>query len=51
VLPREEAQAQADAAIQRQERGRANEAKVASGTKLGQLSGATKLVEEALRKG
>jgi regulator of RNase E activity RraA len=51
VLPREEAEAQADAAIARQERGRVNEARVAAGEKLGALSGATKKVLDALGKG
>jgi regulator of RNase E activity RraA len=48
VLPREEAEAIADQAIARQERGRTNEARVAAGEKLGELSGATRLVNEAL---
>jgi len=48
VLPRDEAETQADLAIARQERGRVNEAKVAAGEKLGAISGATKLVTEAL---
>lgn len=50
VLPREEAEATADAAIARQERGRGNEARVAAGEKLGALSGATRMVQEALAK-
>ncbi len=50
VLPIDEAEKEADAAIARQERGRANEGRVAAGEKLGAISGATKLVEEALRK-
>lgn len=41
VLPAAEAEAEAREAIARQERGRATEAKVAAGAKLGELSGAT----------
>jgi regulator of RNase E activity RraA len=41
VLPPAEAEAEARAAIARQERGLANQAKVAAGAKLGELSGAT----------
>ena len=50
VLPREEAEATADAAIARQERGRGSEARVAAGEKLGAISGATKMVEAAAPK-
>ena len=50
VLPRDEAEAVADQAIAMQERGRKNEARVAAGEKLGEISGASKLVLEALTK-
>lgn len=50
VLPRDEAEAVADQAIAMQERGRKNEARVAAGEKLGEISGASKLVGEALTK-
>jgi regulator of RNase E activity RraA len=41
VLPPGEAEAEARAAIARQERGLANQAKVAAGAKLGEISGAS----------
>lgn len=50
VLPRDEAEAVADQAIAMQERGRRNEGRVAAGEKLGEISGASKLVLEALAK-
>jgi len=49
VLPREEAEAEADAAIARQARGRESQDKVKTGAKLGDLSGATAKVAAALR--
>ena len=48
VLPRAEAEAIADAAIARQERGERNQARVKAGEKLGDISGATKMVLDAL---
>jgi 4-hydroxy-4-methyl-2-oxoglutarate aldolase len=50
VLPQAEVDTVATAAIARQERGKGNEAKVAAGAKLGDLSGATRMVTEALAK-
>jgi 4-hydroxy-4-methyl-2-oxoglutarate aldolase len=50
VLPPGEAEAIADAAIERQKRGKRNEERVKAGEKLGDISGATKLVLEALAK-
>ena len=50
VLPREDAEAVADQAIAMQERGRKNEGRVAAGEKLGEISGASKLVLDAQRK-
>jgi 4-hydroxy-4-methyl-2-oxoglutarate aldolase len=50
VLPPGEVDQIATAAIARQERGKANEQKVGAGAKLGDLSGATKMVTEALGK-
>jgi 4-hydroxy-4-methyl-2-oxoglutarate aldolase len=50
VLPPVEAEAIADAAIERQKRGKRNEERVKAGEKLGDISGATKLVLEALAK-
>lgn len=48
VLPVAEAEKVADQALAMQERGRKNEARVAGGEKLGEISGASKLVLEAL---
>lgn len=48
VLPRDEAEAEADEAIARQARGLANQDKVKAGAKLGDLSGATAKVKAAL---
>jgi 4-hydroxy-4-methyl-2-oxoglutarate aldolase len=48
VLPRDEAEAIADAAIARQERGERNQDRVRNGEKLGDLSGATKMVLDAI---
>jgi 4-hydroxy-4-methyl-2-oxoglutarate aldolase len=48
VLGPEEADAIAVAAIARQERGKQNEARVKAGEKLGDISGATKMVLDAL---
>jgi 4-hydroxy-4-methyl-2-oxoglutarate aldolase len=50
VLPPGEAEAIADAAIERQKRGKRNEERVKGGEKLGDISGATKMVLEALAK-
>ncbi len=50
VLPPGEVDTVATAAIARQERGKANEARVSAGAKLGDLSGATRMVTEALGK-
>ncbi|MBL8838899.1 MAG: RraA family protein [Alphaproteobacteria bacterium] len=50
VLPPDEAEAVADEALTKQERGLATQARVAKGEKLGDLSGATKMVLEALAK-
>lgn len=50
VLPPGEAEAIADAAIARQQRGKRNEERVKGGEKLGDISGATKMVLEALAK-
>lgn len=51
VLPPGEAEAIADQALARQARGEGNQGKVKAGAKLGDLSGATRMVEEALRGG
>ena len=48
VLPLAEAEAIADAAIARQERGERNQERVKAGEKLGDLSGATKMVLDAI---
>ena len=48
VLPVAEAEKVADQALAMQERGRKNEVRVAAGEKLGEISGASKLVLEAL---
>ncbi len=48
VLPASEADAVAEAAIARQERGERNQERVRSGEKLGDLSGATKMVQDSL---
>ena len=48
ILPVAEAEKVADQALAMQERGRKNEARVAAGEKLGEISGASKLVLEAL---
>jgi 4-hydroxy-4-methyl-2-oxoglutarate aldolase len=48
VLGADEAEAIAVAAIARQERGKQNEARVRAGEKLGDISGATKMVLDAL---
>ncbi|MFM9941116.1 MAG: RraA family protein [Hyphomicrobiaceae bacterium] len=50
VLPLAEAEAIADAAIERQQRGKRNEARVKAGEKLGDISGATKMVLDALKQ-
>lgn len=50
VLPPGEAEAIADAAIERQKRGKRNEERVKAGEKLGDITGATKMVLEALAK-
>jgi len=49
VLPPGEAEAIADAAIARQARGKANEARVKAGEKLGDITGATRMVLDALK--
>ena len=51
VLPAGEAEAIADAAIARQERGERNQARVKAGEKLGDISGATKMVLDAMKAG
>jgi regulator of RNase E activity RraA len=48
VLPRDEAEAEADAAIARQARGLESQDKVKAGAKLGELSGASAKVKAAL---
>jgi 4-hydroxy-4-methyl-2-oxoglutarate aldolase len=48
VLPADEADAVAEAAIARQERGERNQDRVRGGEKLGDLSGATKMVQDSL---
>jgi 4-hydroxy-4-methyl-2-oxoglutarate aldolase len=48
VLPALEAHAVAEAAIARQERGERNQDRVRGGEKLGDLSGATKMVQDSL---
>lgn len=50
VLPPGEAEAIADAALSRQERGERNQARVKAGEKLGDISGATRMVLDALRQ-
>lgn len=50
VLPPDEAEAVADAALARQERGERNQARVRAGEKLGDISGATKMVLDAIRE-
>lgn len=50
VLPAGEAEAIADAALARQERGERSQARVKAGEKLGDISGATKMVLEALKQ-
>ncbi|WP_342364324.1 RraA family protein [Terrarubrum flagellatum] len=49
VLPPDEAEAIADAAIARQERGEKTQDRVKAGEKLGDISGATKMVLEAMK--
>ncbi len=49
VLPPDEAEAIADAAIARQERGEKTQARVKAGEKLGDISGATKMVLDAMK--
>src|SRR5579872_5736648 len=49
VLPASEAEAIADAALERQQRGERTQARVAAGEKLGDISGATKMVLDALK--
>ena len=49
VLPPGEVDTVATAAIARQERGKGNEQKVSAGAKLGDLSGASHMVAEALK--
>lgn len=49
VLPPAEADAVADAALARQERGERNQERVRAGEKLGDLSGASRMVAEALK--
>ena len=48
VLGADEAEAVAVAAIARQERGKQNEGRVRAGEKLGDISGATRMVLDAL---
>jgi 4-hydroxy-4-methyl-2-oxoglutarate aldolase len=48
VLPASEADAVAEAAIARQERGERNQDRVRGGEKLGDLSGATKMVQDSM---
>jgi 4-hydroxy-4-methyl-2-oxoglutarate aldolase len=50
VLPPAEAEAIADAAIARQERGERNQDRVRAGEKLGDISGASKMVLDALKQ-
>jgi 4-hydroxy-4-methyl-2-oxoglutarate aldolase len=50
VLPMGEAEAIADAAIERQKRGKRNEARVKAGEKLGDITGATKMVLDAINQ-
>jgi 4-hydroxy-4-methyl-2-oxoglutarate aldolase len=49
VLPATEAEAIADAALERQQRGERTQARVAAGERLGDISGATKMVFDALK--
>ncbi|MET0605382.1 MAG: RraA family protein [Beijerinckiaceae bacterium] len=51
ILPADEAGTIADSALARQERGERNQARVKAGEKLGDISGATKMVLEALKGG
>jgi 4-hydroxy-4-methyl-2-oxoglutarate aldolase len=51
ALPAAEAGAIADAALARQERGERNQARIRAGEKLGDISGATKMVLDALKGG
>jgi 4-hydroxy-4-methyl-2-oxoglutarate aldolase len=48
VLPADEAEAVADAALARQERGERNQSRVVAGEKLGEISGATRMVLAAM---
>ena len=50
VLPAGETEAIADAALARQERGEHSQARVKAGEKLGDISGATKMVLDALKQ-
>src|SRR5882724_6979344 len=50
VLPAGDAEAIADAALARQERGERSQARVKAGEKLGDISGATKMVLDALKQ-
>ena len=50
VLPAGEAEAIADAAIARQERGERTQGRVKAGEKLGDISGATRMVLEAMKQ-
>ncbi|WP_293868739.1 RraA family protein [uncultured Alsobacter sp.] len=50
VLPAGEAEAIADAAIARQERGERTQTRVKAGEKLGDISGATRMVLEAMKQ-
>lgn len=49
VLPASEAEAVADAALIRQARGETNQGRVKAGEKLGEISGATRMVLEAMK--
>jgi len=49
VLPATEAEAIADAALERQQRGERTQVRVAAGERLGDISGATKMVLDALK--
>lgn len=51
VLPPGEADAVADAALARQERGERNQDRMRAGEKMGEISGASKMVLEALKAG
>lgn len=50
VLPADQAEAMADDALARQDRGERSQARVKAGEKLGDISGATRMVLEALQK-